>query len=167
MSRTLPLDTLSTPGRLVDVSTVLTSAHLLGSRFRLGYQMTLMPAISKVNGQADHQPHDEADPCGYVEECHHSEADNYAENRNHGNERRFVRTRSFGMGAPHDNDADTNDDECQKRADARHIAKIRNGQKSRKQTDEYHQQQIRTPWRSEGRMDIAKKLRKQPVTRHR
>src|SRR5579883_985623 len=154
MSRTLPLDTRSTPGRLVDVSTMLTSASLLDRRFRFGYQMAFVAAISEIDRQSDDQPYDKTDPCGYIEERHHSEADNHSEDRDHGNERRSVRPRRFQMSAPHNDDADAHDNEGQQGADARHIAQIGDRQKSRKQTDEHHQQQIRTPGSAEGGMDI-------------
>src|SRR5690349_7692814 len=104
----------STPGRLVNVITLLTSACLLYSRFRFGDQMAFMPAVSEVNSQADDEPYNKTDPCGDIEEGHHCEAHNHAENRNHGNERRSVRAWSFRMRAPHDDHADTNDHEGQK-----------------------------------------------------
>src|SRR5579863_3090480 len=59
-------------------------------RLGVGDEVTVEAAVAEVNDEADDEPDDEANPGHDVQKGHHSEADQYSENRHKGHQRRFV-----------------------------------------------------------------------------
>src|SRR5690349_6501773 len=114
------------PGRLVVVITGLMLIRpLLMTALRIGYEVTVLPAVAKVDDEPNQEPNDKPHPRPLIEGSHHRKANHDAQ---YGDERHQwgpVGPRNIRLRFPHHHDPGAYDDKRQQRSDAGHIAQTR------------------------------------------